>query len=498
MTRFWSTVAFRLALSYGLLAIGSMSVISAAFYLGTVGVLARSTDAKLLSSSNKLAAHFETRGGDALRQEIQQLLVDGIEQDTEVYLLIGPDGRKIVGNIAGWTAAAAPPDRLTDLKVLRNDRPSLSRLLPRVLPDDSILVVGRDMQDQREIEQLVWHALLAGGAVALLLAIGGALVFRRQLEHRVSAIRRTAREIEAGDLTRRIPVSGVEDEFARLNRDINSMLDRIEHLMDGVRHVSNAIAHDLRTPLGRIRSWLEEALRPGNNAAQLAATARFAIQQVDDLIQMLDRLLQIAEAEAGARRASFTLVPLGSVISDVVELYDATAEAEGITLVSEIESDPVTLGDRNLLASALVNLIDNALKYAGSGATVRVRATQEPDTVSIVVQDDGPGIPSAERSRGVDRFYRLDRSRSLPGNGLGLSIVTAIASLHWGRLYLDDAAPGLIARIVLPRAKGAVPPTGKTADMLPMETQVQIRICALRRHHCGNYRKDQAARITKW
>jgi signal transduction histidine kinase len=341
------------------------------------------------------------------------------------------------------------------------------------LPDGSILVVGRDMQDQREIEQLVWRALLAGGAAALLLAIGGAVLFRRQLEHRVSAIRRTAREIEAGDLTRRIPVSGVEDEFARLNRDINSMLDRIEHLMDGVRHVSNAIAHDLRTPLGRIRSRLEEALRPGNNnAAQLAGTARFAIQQVDDLIQMLDRLLQIAEAEAGARRASFTLVPLGSVVSDVVELYDATAEAEGITLVSEIESNPGTLGDRNLLASALVNLIDNALKYAGSGATVRVRAAQEPDTVSIVVQDDGPGIPSAERSRVVDRFYRLDRSRSLPGNGLGLSIVTAIASLHWGKLYLEDAKPGLIARIVLPRAEAAAPPTGKTADMLPLESQV--------------------------
>jgi signal transduction histidine kinase len=139
--------------------------------------------------------------------------------------------------------------------------------------------------------------------------------------------------------------------------------------------------------------------------------------------------------------------------------------------VWEIESDPVTLGDRNLLASALVNLIDNALKYAGSGATVRVRAAQEPDTVSIVVQDDGPGIPSGERSRVVDRFYRLDRSRSLPGNGLGLSIVTAIASLHWGKLYLEDAKPGLIARIVLPSAGAAVPPTGRAADLLPLESQ---------------------------
>jgi signal transduction histidine kinase len=470
MTKFWDTVAFRLALGYGLLAIGSMSVIAAAFYFGTVGVLARSTDAKLISISKRLADHYETRGGEALRQEVQQLLVDGIEQDTEVYLLVAPDGRLVAGNIYGWTKKAAPLGSLTDLAVMRNGRPSLSRLLPQLLPDGSILVVGRDMQDQREIERLVWHALLAGGAVALLLAIGGALLFRSQLEHRVGAIRRTAREIEAGDLTQRIPISDVEDEFTRLNREINSMLDRIEHLMDGVRHVSNAIAHDLRTPLGRIRSRLEEALRCSDSTAQLPATAQFAIQQVDDLIQMLDKLLQIAEAESGARRQSFTLVPLGTVTSDVVELYDATAEAEGITLVTEMEGEPVTLGDKNLLTSALVNLIDNALKYAGSGATVRVRATQGRDTVSMVVQDDGPGIPLAERSRVIERFYRLDGSRNLPGNGLGLSIVAAIASLHWGKLYLEDAAPGLVAGIVLPRAETTVSASANQPGLLQMGT----------------------------
>jgi signal transduction histidine kinase len=470
MTRFWDTVAFRLALGYGLLAIGSMSVIAAAFYFGTVGVLARSTDAKLISISQRLADHYETRGGEAVRQEVQQLLVDGIEQDTEVYLLVEPDGRRVAGNIYGWSMAAAPPGKLTDMAVMRNGRPSLSRLLPRLLPDGSIVVVGRDMQDQRDIERLVWHALFAGGAAAVLLVIGGALLFRRQLEHKVGAIRRTALEIEAGDLSRRIPISDVEDEFARLNRDINRMLDRIEHLMDGVRHVSNAIAHDLRTPLGRIRSRLEEALRPGNVTTQLAGTAGFAIQEVDELIRMLDRLLQIAEAESGAHRQSFAPVSLAVVVNDVVELYDATAEAEGITLVSEIEGQPVTLGDKNLVTSALVNLIDNALKYAGSGATVRVRATQDRDAVSMIVQDDGPGIPPAERSRVIERFYRLDQSRSLPGNGLGLSIVAATASLHWGKLELEDAAPGLIARIVLPRISVAASRRENLPEILPVDT----------------------------
>jgi signal transduction histidine kinase len=352
---------------------------------------------------------------------------------------------------------------------MRNGRPSLSRLLPRLLPDGSILVVGRDLQDQREIERLVWHSLLAGGAAALVLAIGGALLFRRQIEHRVGAIRRTALQIEAGDLSRRIPISDVEDEFARLNRDINRMLDRIEHLMDGVRHVSNAIAHDLRTPLGRIRSGLEEALSSGNSIAQLAGTARFAIQQVDELIRMLDRLLQIAEAESGARRQSFALVSLGSVISDVIELYDATAEEEEIALTGDIKGRPIALGDKNLLTSALANLVDNALKYAGSGSAVQVRAVEERDTVSIVVQDDGPGIPPTERARVIDRFYRLDESRSLPGNGLGLSIVTAIASLHSGELDLADASPGLIARVILPRAE-APPPNGDAPEMQRVDT----------------------------
>ena len=469
MNRLWGHVAFRLALGYGLLALGSMCVVSAAFYFGTVGVLARGTDGNLISLSQRLARHYESRGGEGLRQEIQQLLVDGIDQDTEVYLLVAPDGRKIVGNISGWTIGMASLDSLTDLKVVRDGRPSLSRLLPRLLPDGSILVVGRDMQDRREIEQLVWRALLAGGAVALLLAIGGALVFRRRLEHRVGAIRRTALEIEAGDLSRRIPVSAVDDEFARLNRDINHMLDRIEHLMDGVRHVSNAIAHDLRTPLARIRSRLEEARRPAESMTELAGTARFAIQQIDELIKVLDKLLQIAEAESGARRQSFTPVRLALVLSDVVELYDATAEAEGITLVNETEDDPVTFGDKNLLASATANLIDNALKYAGAWATVRIRTTKERDIVSVVVQDDGPGIPAAERSRVVDRFYRLDQSRSLPGNGLGLSIVTAIASLHSGKLYLEDANPGLIARMILPRADAMVPQPANAAEMEQLE-----------------------------
>jgi signal transduction histidine kinase len=451
MRSVWTSVAFRLALGYAILAVASMSIIAAVFYFGTVGVLARNTDAKMQSLSARLAAHFQDRGAEALRQEIERLLADGVEQDTEVYLLIGPDGRRLAGNLAGWAPSAADFDRFEDRGIIRDGRPSVSRILPLLLSDGAILVVGRDLRDRLEIEDLVWRALAIGGGCAVILALVGALLFRRQLEARIAAIRHTAREIEAGDLSRRIPIDGTDDEFTRLGRDINGMLDWIEHLMDGVRHVSNAVAHDLRTPLGRIRGQLEEALRPGHRAAQLTAAARSAIGGVDELIALFDRLLQIAEAESGTRRQSFAPVRLAAVIADIIELYDAEAEERGIALLTDLDHAAAALGDRALLASAIANLIDNSLKYAGAGATVRVRAMRHQGSVSIVVEDDGPGIPSSEWKRVIERFYRIDESRSIPGNGLGLSLVSATASLHRGELRLEDAAPGLRARLVLPR-----------------------------------------------
>jgi methyl-accepting chemotaxis protein len=289
MNRLFNSVAFRLAMGYGALVLVTVVVISAVFYFGTVGVLGPGINAKLYAISERLINHFETRGNAALQQEIQQLLTDGIDQDTEVYLLLGPDGQKIVGNLSAWSSSKMPPDRLTDQTVTRDGRPSISRLLPHELPSGATLVVGRDMQDVLEIEQLVVRALVVGGAVAVLLAIGGAVSFRVQLERRVAAIRRTVLEIEAGDLSRRIPVLDAEDEFTRLNRDINQMLDRIQSLMDGVRKVSNAIAHDLRTPLGRIRSLLDEALRPGTTIKQLSEAASVAILQISQPVRAIAR-----------------------------------------------------------------------------------------------------------------------------------------------------------------------------------------------------------------
>ena len=453
MIRLFNTVAFRLAMGYGLLVLCAVAIVSMILYLGTVGVMDREINAKIFGISDRLNKRFEDHGEAGVKQGIDQLLTDGVDFDTEVFLFVGPDGKKIIGNIDLVTGDAMRLNQLIDERVVRYGRASNSRLLSHEFSNGSVLVVGRDMQDVHEIKQLVLRSLGLGGILAVVIAVGGAVLFRNQLEHRVAAIRHTVLEIEAGDLSRRIPVLDSNDEFTRLNHDINHMLDQIQHLMEGVRNVSNAIAHDLRTPLGRIRSLLDEALGQEQNAEKLSAAASHAIRQIDDLTVVFDKLLQIAEAESGTRRQSFEPVALKEIVTDVVEFYDAAAEAKGIRLTMGVEGEPVTLGDKDLLASATANLVDNALKYAGSDSIVRVSAVQERNTVSIIVQDNGPGIPEDERGKVMTRFYRRDQSRTQPGNGLGLPIVGSISQLHAGTFALEDASPGLTARIVLPRVR---------------------------------------------
>jgi signal transduction histidine kinase len=448
MTKLRATVTVRLAIGYGVLVVGAMTAMAAILYVGTVGVIEHGIDVKLQAVSKQLLGIFASGGIDSLKRDIQFLLTDNVDQDTEDYLLVGPGGRKIAGNIS--ESHDAPVAQLSDHTVLRYGRPSLSRLLPFKLPAGYTLIVGRDLTDVQGIRQLVLRSMLIGGAIALFLAVFGAFLFRWRLESRIATIRRTAQEIEAGNLSRRIPETDGEDEFTKLERSINQMLDRVQHLMDGVRDVSNSIAHDLRTPLSRIRSLLDEGLSPAVLVEGLADRARTAIRNIDELTLVFDKLLQIAEAESGTRRQSFRSVSLAEIVLNVVELYDASAESKGVLLSADTDPNLITLGDRDLLTSATANLVDNAIKYADAGASVVVRTRRDRGTVSIVVQDNGPGIPEAEYLKVITRFYRLDQSRSLPGNGLGLPIVSAISHLHGGSLSFEDAKPGLLARIALP------------------------------------------------
>jgi signal transduction histidine kinase len=446
--RWWSSIAFRQALIFGALVVFTMTVLLAVFYVQTVGVWQRRIDSQIETTTQRLTDYDKRSGSSALGNHINSLLGDGIDSDTEVYTVVAPDGHIVAGNLAVTPDITTQTRSISEHRVVRAGRPSLSRLRVTALNDGGTLIVGRDMQDQHELEQLIRGAIYSGAIVTLLMAVVGALVFRRQLECRIGTIRETAARIERGDLAQRVPISAQQDEFARLSRDINAMLDRIHALMEGVRHVSNTIAHDIRTPLSRVLARLYTAQNAATPAEALPDAVGFAIAEIQDLNVVFDKLLRIAEVESGARRQTFTAVSLNEIAVNALELYDAVAEAKGLSLTHTLDTQPTVTGDGDLLANAVANLIDNAIKYTPSGGAIHVDTQRDGAFVTLTVRDNGRGIPEDERTRVGTRFYRLDRA--VPGWGLGLASVLAIARLHGGSLQLEDAGPGLIARLVLP------------------------------------------------
>jgi len=274
----------------------------------------------------------------------------------------------------------------------------------------------------------------------------------RHMLRRVETVNRTSERIIHGDLSQRVPVSGSGDEFDQLAGNLNAMLDQIEHLMNGVRQVTDNIAHDLRTPLSRLRARVEVTLLEKPDALRYAEALRDTIAEADRLLGTFNALLSIAEAEAGSRRDAWGVVDLAEIARSVADLYEPVAEESGFRLLAAIDETLPVRGDRHLLSQALANLLDNALKYA-QGGDVSLSATAQGDSARIEVEDHGPGIPADRRDAVFDRFVRLERSRSTPGNGLGLSLVRAVTKLHAGQCWLEDNKPGLRVILTVPLAR---------------------------------------------
>jgi signal transduction histidine kinase len=310
---------------------------------------------------------------------------------------------------------------------------------------------GDDLRELGAMQSLVWRALAVGAFLSLVLAGVGALLFRRQIARRIADVRRTARIIATGNLSERIPTVS-KDEFGLLNDDLNHMLDRIEQLMTGVRDVSNAIAHDLRTPLTRIRAKLEGAHRRATTVEEFQFVAHETMADIDQLIDVFQCLLQIAEAEAGVGTSGFGTLDLAEVAGDLADMYESTVEECAMDI--RLRLSPVRMrGDRNLMATAIASLIENTIKYAAMGQHIDIAVNQRGTTATVSVRDHGPGVPSQDLPRLTERFYRLDKSRNLPGNGLGLSIVAAIVKLHGGLLTISNAGPGLCTSMTFPAEK---------------------------------------------
>ena len=440
-----STV-LRLAVGYAALFAGLALLLAGYIYWRTESYLARQTDRAIMIAAETLMERYRVGGLPTLARAIEIKLSDEPDED-EIIALVDGARRMVAGNLE--SAPTETTLRWFDLEILRKPENSTARMLRVPIGDAHTLYVGRDIQvriDVRKVvtDTLLWSIFLAAAASILI-----GLLARHLLARRLAQISSVADRVVLGDLSPRVALSGAGDEFDKLAGDINVMLDRLTELMDGVRQVSNAIAHDLRTPLTRLRGRLETALAGADSPPRFRAAAEAALQELDQVVRLFEALLRIAEIEAGHRRAAFAPVDLAALVVDMAEFYQPLAEQRGLSLEATAEAAQC-VGDRMLLAQAVANLLDNAIKYTPAGGAVRVAAAMRAGGAEIAVADTGPGIPPEERDKVTRRFYRLEQSRTSPGSGLGLSLVVSVAKLHGGRLELEDNAPGLRARLCLP------------------------------------------------
>ena len=459
------SAALRLALLFALLFAAAVAAFAAVLWWGTAGALDRQTDAAIRADAASLGARAAEHGTPALVPAIDERMELDFE-NIAIYLLRGADGRILAANLPAWPSAMPREPGLHTIPVLRDggEWRTEARIAYLPLPDGAELLVGRDIAEKLRLRSVLAEGLGFSAAVALTIAVLGAALLRRAVEARLSPAASTAEAIAAGDLTRRVPLSGRGDEFDRLGAIMNTMLDRIGTLMEGVRGVSDSLAHDLRTPLARARGRLEEALASaGDDPAALRGAIERGIADLDSIIRIFHALLRIAEAEAGARRAAFRPLDLAEVAADAAEFYGAAAEARGQRIALSLPDTLPMTGDRDLLLQAIANLLDNAVKFAPEGGTIEMSAEASGGVVELRVADAGPGLAEADRARAGERFFRADSARSTPGSGLGLSLVRAVAHLHGGELLLEDArpgdaAPGLLARLRLAQHASALDP----------------------------------------
>jgi signal transduction histidine kinase len=395
-----------------------------------------------------IAAH----GVDALATAIDTQVADTFDRgESVVILLADPNMRKRAGNLPAWPRGVAPVGTVRTTSMRLDHRTVSLALLHSTLPGGYHLLVGRDVGRFDRLERLFLYGLLGAAGILLVVGITGGLLVRSTLLAKVQDINQAAFAIMHGNLSHRLPAHPGENELNTLVATENRMLDQIEHLVEGIRNVSNSIAHDLRTPLTELRSRLEELTVTKPDPDQAFAEVDAAIADVDRVIDIFNALLRMAEIDTGVRRSGFVEVDASAIAAEAAEFYHPVAEVKGATLTFA-SSGPLTLaGDPLLLAQAVGNLIDNALKYVSEHGSISVGAGRGPDgAIEIAVADDGPGIPEEEKPKVFERFYRGDASRGTPGAGLGLSLVAAVARLHGGDLRLSDNHPGLRATLSFP------------------------------------------------
>ena len=453
------STAFRGALVYLGLFGASAAVLLGFLYWSTAGFMARQTDAAIEAEISGLAEQYTQRGVIGLVRALDRRAARARAR-RGLYLLADAARRPLAGNLTAWPAEAPDAQGWLTFRLDYADARGavdFGRARVFVLDGGLRLLVGRDIRERLEIVQRLRDSLGWGLALAFALSLAGGFLASRSMLRRIDAIGAASREIMVGELERRIPLRGTGDELDRLAENLNAMLDRIALLVAGMREVSDNIAHDLRSPLARLRSRLELVLESPADGADYRGAIERSIAEADSLLATFNALLGIARLEAGAERARFAPFPVDALLADVAELYAPVAEAKGVALTCAPGGAPGIEGDRDLVFQCVANLVDNAVRFSSEGGEITLTSGAAPDggRVEIVVGDRGPGIPDALKPRVFERFFRVEPARAGPGSGLGLSLAAAVARRHGGALDLEDNHPGLRAVLRLPRPSGA-------------------------------------------
>jgi len=441
-------------------------IVFAIFAMAVIGYLARHTQALVVSQITETIdaeiRNLEDIHADAgIGRLIDIVSARAQQPGSNLYIVTSFNGAVLAANVTDIDNATLSRPGWSEISYRRTDESDAqqhdSRALVRVAFIGGFRVlVGRDIEERERLRQILATPARWSVVVIVLLGIAGGVFVTRRVMKRIDSMTATSEQIMRGDFGGRLAVTGSGDEFDRLANSLNAMLGRIENLMGGLKHVSDNIAHDLKTPLTRLRNRAEEALRANHTEAELRRALESTIDESDNLIRTFDALLMISRAEAGELRKAMTDFDAAEVARDVGELYEPVAEESGLGLAIDAPEHLPVKGSRELISQALANLVDNAIKHGGTiaGSKVTVAAKKTGDRIEFVVGDRGPGIPEADRARVVERFVRLEASRSRPGAGLGLSLAQAVAKLHGGELRLEDNSPGLKVTLAIPAEPG--------------------------------------------
>lgn len=451
--RILQSTLFRLALLYAMFFCFSVSILLSFVYFSIVREMEGQIKHRITAQLSAATTSFRSNGLEELKKQLVEF-ADEEDEGLAISLLVDMKGKTIAGNLETWPEEVEYSEKwmLFDIESSRGD--NYVHILARdaILPGGYHLLMGYSLHGPNRTKQIVLDVVTISIALAFIFTVLGGALFSRIIKGRLERVNHICAQVIEGHLDVSVPTTGGQDEFDHLADNVNRMLRRIAELVRGLQQTSDNIAHDLRTPLNRHRIRLEGLTHHPASTVPLQEQLKLGIEEIDTLVETLNSILRISQAQSGVTSGHFVVFDLASVTSDVIDFYEDLAEQKRITLEQDITPPLMVQGDKPQLTQAIANLIDNAIKYTPAGSTVRITLSQQDKLVECCVSDNGPGVPEAYRERIKERFFRMEESRTSPGTGLGLSLVDAVAKLHRGTLQLEDNAPGLLARLSLPIA----------------------------------------------